>query len=328
MSRTEKFLPFILSAVGPGIAAITNSLNPDGEWYIIVLKYLQGSLTVLFLWYFNKWLLNTDNTFKRLLGLTPFTILLNLGLIALLVFSDNITLNKDLRADMGLPGLVIRLSLLTLIINVILRVFKTQKERTNLELQNLSLQAENLKFQIDTLKQQINPHFLFNSLNTLLDLIEEDTKAAVKYVRNFSNLYRVVLQSTKMDFISVQDELNFLNDYWSLLKVRFRDAIDLKLDVNDEKLDRLIPPLCLQLLIENAVKHNEATSKKPLVIQIYEENEWLIVKNQIIPVTYPVVGEQVGLKNLQERFTLLNQPIQYGDENGFFIVKIPLKNPE
>ena len=328
MSRTEKFLPIILAVVGPGIAAITSSLSAEGAWYLLVLKYLQGSLSILFLWYFNKGILNSESRLKKIVGFVGFTMLLNGGLISLLLFLNFFVLEQEMRSEINLFVLAIRLSLLTTVINVLLRIFKTQKERSKLELQNLSLQAENLKFQIETLKQQINPHFLFNSLNTLLDLIEEDSNAAAQYVRSFSKLYRVVLQSTKLDFIPLEDELKFLDDYWNLLKVRFRNAIDLQLEIKEKKLDLMIPPLCLQFLIENAVKHNEATSKNPLVIEIFDEDGWLVIKNKIMPIAYPAVGEKVGLKNLQERFTLLHKPIEYGVVDEFFVVKIPVKHAE
>ncbi|MEM6737279.1 MAG: histidine kinase [Bacteroidota bacterium] len=325
MSKTEKFLPFILAAVVPAISTITNPMRPEVDLSIFALRYLQTSSLLLILWYLNKWILNTNLKLKRLVGLIPFTASINFSVIGLAVFSNDFLLSIGLKSAVEMPALFPKLVLVALIYNVILRVFKAQKERSQLEVQNLSLQAENLKFQIETLKQQINPHFLFNSLNTLLDLIEEDKNAAIKYIRNFSNLYRVVLLSTKLDFIPLSDELKFLNDYWSLLKVRFNDAIELKLDVSEDKMDLLIPPLCLQFLIENAVKHNQASKKRPLQVEVHEENNWLVVKNQINPIMYPVVGEKVGLKNLQERFTLLHRSFQYGIENTYFIVRISLK---
>ncbi|MEL7006704.1 MAG: histidine kinase, partial [Bacteroidota bacterium] len=123
----------------------------------------------------------------------------------------------------------------------------------------------------------------------------------------------------------LRDELKCLSDYWDLLKVRFHDAIELNIAIQEEKMNYLIPPLSLQFLIENAVKHNEASIRSPLVIEIKENGDCLEVINRIVQKPFPVQSEKVGLKNLQKRFTLLFQPVEYGviDEN--FIVKLPLK---
>jgi LytS/YehU family sensor histidine kinase len=135
----------------------------------------------------------------------------------------------------------------------------------------------------------------------------------------------VVLQSSKHDFISLEDELKFLMEYWNLLKVRFRDAIQLKVNIPSEKHNLHIPPLSLQFLVENAVKHNQASKNSPLLIEIMAHDNSLIVNNKITPKSYPVEGEKVGLKNLQHRFQVLHQPIEYGEEKGYFVVRLPLK---
>ena len=288
-------------------------------------KYLEVSILILILWFLNKALIERNFWIKRKLGNTAFIILSNLVFVVSVASLDYLIIPNGITSVLGLVSMMVRFGLIAVIFNIILKVFKTQRERAALEMQNLELQAEKLKFQMETLKQQINPHFLFNSLNTLLDLIEDDQQAAAKLVRSFSNLYRIVLQHTYKDFIELKDEISFLEDYWSLLKVRFKDAIQLKMDLNDDNFDYLIPPLSLQFLVENAVKHNQVSRKQPLTIVIYIENEWLIVKNKMNLLSYPVAGEQVGLKNLQQRFTLLHKPIQYGAEGDYFIVKIPLK---
>lgn len=326
MSKAEKYLPFILAVVTPLIGIINNAEIPMNDtWTVMAFRYLEASSIILIIWYLNQWLLYSENKLKSTLGLTSYTIIGNGLVIIIITALDYFFIALGFSADFPFWMPIVRISLAALIFNVILRVFKSQKERSKLELQNLSLQAENLKFQIETFKQQVNPHFLFNSLNTLLDLIEEDKDRAVKYVRNFSNLYRVVLQSSKHDFITLTDELKFLDDYWSLLKVRFNDAIALNIQIDKSKMDYLIPPLSLQFLVENAVKHNEATKKSPLLIEIVSSNSLLVIKNKIRPKPFPVESEKVGLKNLQQRFTLLYKPVEYGIEDDQFIIRIPLK---
>ncbi|MEL7004453.1 MAG: histidine kinase [Bacteroidota bacterium] len=326
MSKAEKYLPFILALATPLLGAINNvDITVSEQWNEMLFRFIEASIIILIIWYLNQWLLYSENQIKNSLGLVAYTILGNAIVITLISLLDFFIIPRGFGADLPIWTPATRIALASLIFNVILRVFKSQKERSKLELQNLSLQAENLKFQIETFKQQVNPHFLFNSLNTLLDLIEEDKDRAVKYVRNFSNLYRIVLQSSKHDFVTLTDELKFLDDYWNLLKVRFNDSIDMEIKIDHDKTNYLIPPLSLQFLVENAVKHNEATKGDPLLIEIIGDNDSLIVKNRVKPKSYPVDSEKVGLKNLQQRFGLLYKPVEYGIEDDYFTVRIPLK---
>lgn len=326
MSRAEKYLPFILAVFIPAMSAINNADGSnEASWFITMFRYFEASLVLLVIWFFNKWLLYSNNTFERLVGRQMSIVIANPLVIACIALVDLLFIPIGFNSIIPFWVLLIRFSLGVLLFNVILRIFKSQKESNALKFQNLSLQAENLKFQIETFKQQINPHFLFNSLNTLLDLIEEDKDGAVTYVRNFSNLYRTVLQSAKRDFIPLSDELKFLDDYWNLLKVRFNDTINLNIQLENQKMDYLIPPLSLQFLIENAVKHNDANKKTPLLIEIYQVDDSLNVKNKVNLKKFPAASEKLGLKNLQQRFTLLHQPIQYGMQENVFVVTLPLK---
>jgi len=328
MSRAEKYLPFIIALIAPALGAIN---NPDAtlfneRWDYMLLKYVEVALILLAIWYLNKYLSNRDYLLKEKIGVFPFTALVNLVFISSVVTLDYFFVPNGFSTEMGPIVLIVRLTLVSLILNVIIRVFDSQREREKLRVENLELEAENLKFQVETLKQQINPHFLFNSLNTLLDLIDEDQQAAMKYVRNFSNLYRIVLQSAKHDFIPLADELQFLKDYWNLLKVRFKAAIQLKINIDQEKMDHLIPPLSLQFLIENAVKHNQASLDCPLVVEISDQDQLLMVINRVNPKDYPVPSGNVGLKNLQQRFSMLFQPIEYQKDGDYFKVSLPIKS--
>jgi len=319
MSRAEKYLPFIIAVFIPTVSLI--NANPPHEDIAvgkIITQYLQISITLLILWFFNKWLLirtrhKSRNSYRYLVVFWA-----NAGLILGLGLLESINLIDSLASDVAPWLIMIRLSIFVLLFNVILRVFETQREKNRLE-------TENLKFQLDTLKQQINPHFLFNSLNTLLELIEENQEEAIDFTRKFSNLYRIALQSLNYDFIPMRDEFSFLNDYWSLLKIRFTDDIELDVRVAEEIMDAEIPPLSLQFLVENNVKHNKASTRNPLQILISESKGYLIVSNNINPKKYARPGERVGLENLQKRFSLLLQPIEYGQKGEDFVVKLPMK---
>lgn len=194
-------------------------------------------------------------------------------------------------------------------------------KRKYLELENEKAQAE-----LQLLKAQINPHFLFNNLNVLSSLIKKDTDAADEFITRFSKLYRYLLKSKNKDFVSLSEELEFLNDYVFLLKKRFGDAYQIKQNLAvGEELQYSILPASLQGLIENAVKHNEGFHAAPLKIEMNIEGDFLVVKNEIRPKFDPVESIGSGLKNLNLRYQMLtNTSIEILKENGIFEVKIPL----
>jgi len=306
MSKAEKYLPFILCTLAPAWGLVSGNLNlSEYEFSAILITYFNGVFFLLSIWFLNHWLLYKDNKLKQRLGHNLSFVVANALFITLLAIINFLVTPIGLNEGLPTWTLIMRFVFIILIFNVIIRAQKTMRERTALKYQNLNLQAENLKFQVETLKQQINPHFLFNSLNTLLDLVEEDQKSATEYIRSFSNLYRTVLQSAKMDFIPLRDELSFLSNYWNLLKMRFHDAIELDIHIDEARKDQLIPPLSLQFLVENAVKHNEASASSPLHIKILVEDDHVVVSNRIATKSYPEESEKVGLKNLQQRLCLL-----------------------
>lgn len=332
MNRIERLLPIVLSLLLPGLSIISNR----GELDLIRAfpKYLISVCILYSIWRLNDYLLDHPYRLIFRVGetklLKPVVVLINLLYITLFVAIDYFLLPAGISLSSSVPIWVVatRLTMASLIFAVFQQALRVTKQQESLYAQNLLLQTEKLKSELETMKQQINPHFLFNSLNTLIDLIEEDQRKAVGFVRVFSNLYRVVLQSSRRDFVSLEDELTFLNDYWELLKIRFDGAVHLSVNIPDEIRKVLIPPLSLQLLIENAVKHNKATSEAPLRIEVFETNNTLIVQNNINPKPFVSHSEGLGLMNLQKRFSLLVAPIEYGVDKDVFRVILPLKKKE
>ena len=187
------------------------------------------------------------------------------------------------------------------------------------------LREEKLIFQYETLKNQVNPHFLFNSLNTLSSLVASDAGLSEKFIQKLSTIYRYILENRDVDFISLLSEMAFVKDYFYLQKIRDNGKIELSLPA--ESLDAYdILPISIQLLVENALKHNAATKNYPLKIEISLENGWVVVKNNLQPKMQMVHSSNLGLKNLKERVRLImNQEVVVESTGDSFIVKIPVK---
>jgi LytS/YehU family sensor histidine kinase len=222
-------------------------------------------------------------------------------------------------------------NLLLLVSTVVISNFlKTIQQKQALVIQNKNLETENLQAQLNSLQQQLNPHFLFNSLNSLHSLIAEDPKKSQDFVQNLSLIFRYSLDFQKKKLITIQDELTFLEAYIYLLKIRFGDKLLFEFN-NIKSVKGFIPPFALQLLIENAVNHNEISTKKPLRISIncsVELNQ-ISIKNNLNPKRQPSDGAGLGLVNLSNRYVLLaDKSIEIEQTETFFEVKIPIINHE
>lgn len=188
-----------------------------------------------------------------------------------------------------------------------------------------ALKRENLQTQLDSLKAQINPHFLFNNLSSISSLIMEDPEKAVTYVNELSSVYRYLLQANENDLITIERELNFVKDYFHLLETRFGNGIQLSITINDKYLNWLLPPLTLQLLVENAVKHNTVLPQKPLAIKIYTDGENIVVVNNLQKKTSHISSNKLGLKTIRSKYELLKKdPIQIEETPEYFKVILPL----
>lgn len=190
----------------------------------------------------------------------------------------------------------------------------------------LLLERENLQARYELLKSQLSPHFLFNTLSTLITLIEEDQVAAVHYVEELSRVYRYLLQTRDKKLVPLKTELNFVKSYAFLIKKRFGQNINITFAVTDIYYTHMIPPLSIQLLIENAVKHNIISSKKPLNIHVgVNHDNYLVVKNNLQKKRIFEAPTKVGLSNLAHRYEFFTdrQMVIHSDETHF-VVKLPL----
>jgi sensor histidine kinase YesM len=186
------------------------------------------------------------------------------------------------------------------------------------------LREENLKYKYRNLKSQVNPHFLFNSLNTLSELVYDDAKKADDYIQKLSGIYRYVLENEEIDLISLKDELDFIRQYFNLQKVRDQDKIFLEIDVQGESEFKIIP-VSLQLLVENVLKHNSMSREKPLVVKIFISGDYIVVSNTIQRKNTLENSTQMGLSNLKERVNLIvGRELIVTEEKNQFIVKLPI----
>ncbi|MFI2744134.1 histidine kinase [Zhouia sp. PK063] len=179
--------------------------------------------------------------------------------------------------------------------------------------------------QFDALKNQLDPHFLFNSLNVLTSLIEENPHAAQKFTTSLSKVYRYVLEQKNKELITVDEELKFAKTYVNLLKMRFEDSITFDIPETSSNEAFRVVPLSLQLLLENAVKHNTITHTHPLHIKIYEEDNTLVVANNLQPKQVLKKSSGVGLQNIKQRYAILTDRMVAIDKTEQqFIVKLPM----
>jgi LytS/YehU family sensor histidine kinase len=185
-----------------------------------------------------------------------------------------------------------------------------------LKSENLSLKTENYKAELDQLRKQVNPHFLFNSLSTLHTMIRNSDPNSENFLKNLSSFYRQILNAHNRDYVSLEEEIKFLNSYTYLMKARHEDALKIKIEINPKSYRYSIPFFALQLLVENCIKHNIVSISKPLEINIHQKDEVTItVSNNYQPKEQSNNSVGIGLDNLLNRYKLL------GFENGLEIEK-------
>lgn len=186
------------------------------------------------------------------------------------------------------------------------------------------LREENLKYRYQNLKSQVNPHFLFNSLNTLSEIVYEDAKIADKYIQKLSGIYRYILENEEIDLVPLNKEIEFVKQYFDIQKVRDNDKILLEIDFQDADEFKVVP-ISLQILVENALKHNSRSEKLPLKIRIERNIDNIVVSNNIQRKNILASKLKTGLLNLKERVKLiLDKDLIYEEDNNQFIVKLPI----
>ena len=212
---------------------------------------------------------------------------------------------------------------LTVVITFHVIYFINQYQKQKLKEQKVIAKTANAQF--DALKSQLDPHFLFNSLNVLSSLIHENPDKAEQFTTKLSKVYRYVLEQKSKELVPLDEELQFAKTYMDLLKMRFEDSIIFEMPEQSANPESKIVPLALQLLLENAVKHNVVNQKKPLTIKIYERNTSLFIENNLQPKSILNTSSGFGLNNIKQRYQLLTKSaVSILKNDDLFKVELPL----
>jgi sensor histidine kinase YesM len=214
------------------------------------------------------------------------------------------------------------LALWNSLIVLVIELFFYNQRQVEAEKKLAIAEKEKIQYQYETLKTQINPHFLFNSLNVLSSLTYQDPEKANLFAKKMSGVYRYLLLTNARSTVTLQEELSFLKSYLFLEQIRFEEALFVEIVNENLNLNRKVIPVSIQLLVENAIKHNITTSKSPLRIQIYITDKEIVVANNL-QLRSSVDKGGVGLENLKKQYALYEKAIEVTHTNTKFIVKLP-----
>jgi sensor histidine kinase YesM len=229
----------------------------------------------------------------------------------------NILLNKT---SEGLKYLIILTIAGILIINSF-HFFRSWKQAA---VNEEKLKREKLAIEYEALKNQVNPHFLFNSLTALSSLVYKDQERAVSFIREFSNVFRYVLESREKEVVDFATEKKLLESVTYMNQIRYENSLQIIINLSDST-DKFIIPMALQMLLENAIKHNSISLSMPLKVEIMEENGYVVVKNNLQPKKSEIVSNKIGLENIKSRYKYLSdKDVLVEKTNEEFVVKIPV----
>lgn len=254
---------------------------------------------------------------------------LSVGLIALTLYTVTATYvvvytaNTFFKLNIGAVSTTIYISMgITLVISVILtsRSFLLNWRQTAIDSEKFKRESAIAKF--ESLRNQVNPHFLFNSLNALTNLVYDDPDKAAKFIKQLSEVYRYLLETRDREIVRLSEEKKFLQSYLYLQEIRFGGKLTITVSLDDD--DCMVAPLALQMLVENAIKHNEISEERPLHIRLYMEADFIVVENNLQHKrTLDETSPGVGLDNICRRYEFLtDKPVEVS-KNGTFTVRLP-----
>jgi sensor histidine kinase YesM len=322
----------ILCLIGNGI---TFFMEPDMPWslkivvtnclFSVVIGFPAWRGSGYFISILDKRIPWLDFPIKRLLiqtlGLIFFAVaVLMVAIISWVWISEEITFQNIREYAITSLTLIVILMLISVIVTNAILFFINWR---NAVLKQEELKRAHLTLQYQSLKTQIRPHFLFNSLSSLVTLIEKDTRKATQFVHKLSDVYRYVLDQSENELVPMAEEVKFLKDYLFLQQIRYGNSLRIEFDLSVDNSWMLVP-LSLQMMVENAIKHNEVSSEHPLVIQISQTDSHVVIKNRIR--SKPVMEEShgTGIENLRKRIAYFTDALfSIQKEGDYFTVRLP-----
>jgi len=305
------------------------------EWWKLVLTYVYFVAISLLIWKGNTYLYAERKRLEEkhfgYFGMLTYYLLACMfysgsvalsGLYAWLLFTGQY---QGIQKSLLIAGSLVMFSVT--LINSISELVSGRKEMAENNLKYRRLEIAKVQAELEALKAQIDPHFIFNSLNTLSYLIINKPETAKRYNETLAKVYRYILLNKDKDLVMLRDELEFIQSYFYLVKIRFEEAVNLVIDIPGEEADDfLITPVSLQMLIENAIKHNHFSARSPLTININIQSLFVTVRNRMKRKDYqPASSAGIGLRNLRERYRLImKRNTIIHRENEEFLVQVPI----
>ena len=292
--------------------------------YSVVLYFANAIIFIQLDKYFEK---NRFHLKRLLFGFFASFLISILAIFFLRIFEDVVLENKTFSEFLKHenPSNYIVAIVITIIVSLLIHLIYFYKAYQENRVKQEKIIAGNASAQFESLKNQLDPHFLFNSLNVLSSLIEENPENAQKFTTSLSKIYRYVLEQRDKELVSVAEELNFAKTYMNLLKMRFENSITFELPEDFENEEAKVVPLALQLLLENAIKHNVVSEQKPLHIKITVIGNQLLVENNLQKKETLQTRKGVGLQNIVDRYAIIStRKVAIEETNQLFKIKLPI----
>lgn len=311
-------------------------ISPFDDFTLYLIAFVNSAIHVLLYWQVNRWaVLQLRNKYTKFSEYRK-----RLTLQSILIVSITLTLctvSFILNLCFGTKIEVFDISFFTylmaslVITTIIVSIYEARfafEQYKNGLIKNEQLKKENTRAQLESLKNQVNPHFFFNSINTLISVIPEDPATAVRFAENLSHVYRCILDMKDREIVSISEEFSCIQAYKYLLKIRFNDHVKFTGDeAFNDMTDKYIVPMSVQMLVENAIKHNVVSQNRPLEIRFEMKDDFLIVSNKKEPKKQENNSTKIGLKNIHKRYELLVDKCIIVDESSEdFVVQLPILN--
>lgn len=331
------FRLILIPFFGIVIPLITGIVDHDSfSDFQLKLSYLYTILLAFLIWQGNRYLLFTLRSYfnwynKPVKKISALLLAVSFYTIPLSMLMLTGWYHIFERGIVDWDKVYLSTSIIMICVIFITHVYETVflvRDSENEMIRNEQLEKAKAEAQLEALKNQIDPHFIFNSLNTLSHLIEHDPVKARKFNDTLAGVYRYILQNKIRDLVLLREELAFVSDYFTLLEIRFGKSVSLQLDIATSAMDNyLIPPISIQTLVENAIKHNEFSNKKPVQIDIRLEGDQILVCNNLNKVKRQLHSAGIGLKNLSARYELItSKRMAFEEKTGHFSVSLPVLN--